>query len=95
MSFPKSEGSFDKDKGDVKGDVIGDVISELLDLTPRQKEVLTLIINDGRISYKKLGEELGVGEGAIKKHIKHLKARSYIKRVGGTRGYWEITINKN
>ncbi len=92
MSFPKSEGSFYKDEGDVKGDVKGAAISDLKDLTPRQKEVLSLIVNDERISYQKLGEELGVKEGAIKKHIKHLKSKGYVKRVGGTRGYWETTI---
>lgn len=93
MSFPvhkEIEDSLINDeakKGGVIGGVMGGVIT---DLTDRQKEVLTIIKANPVVSYKALTEKLRINESAVSKHIDLLKEKGYIKRIGGTRGYWEI-----
>ena len=63
------------------------------DLTARQKEVLSIIINDSKISYRAIAEQMKINESAVLKHVDQLKGKGYIVRVGGTRGHWKI-INK-
>jgi len=31
-----------------------------------------------------------INESAVKKHLDVLKEKAFIKRIGGTRGYWKI-----
>lgn len=78
-------------KGGVKGGVIGGAIEGLAD---RQLEVLELIHEDKKISYRGIGERLDINESAVGKHIDALKEKGVLKREGGTRDYWKI-INPN
>lgn len=85
--------------GSLKGGQIGgqknSVIDDLDQLTHRQKEVLKLIASDNRISRSGIAEVLHINESAIQKHLNNLKDAGILKRKGGTRGYWEITLEKN
>ncbi len=59
-------------------------------LTDRQIEIISLIINDNKLSRRALAKKLNINESAVKKHLNALKEKGVIKRVGGTRGYWKI-----
>ena len=81
--------------GGVIGGVIGGAIGGVIDfLTNRQKEVLGLIINNNRITYKEIVDKLSINESAVADHIKALKDKGVIKRDGKTRGKWLILIEK-
>ena len=43
-----------------------------------------------KISSAKLSEVLNMSVTATEKNIKYLREHGYIKRIGGTRGYWEV-----
>ncbi|WP_405330844.1 RNA-binding domain-containing protein [Leeuwenhoekiella sp. LLG6367-2.1] len=85
--------------GGLKGGQIGGQkdaeIDDIKKLTHRQKEVLKLITSDNRISRSGIAEVLHINESAIQKHLNNLKNAGFIERVGGTRGYWEINLDKN
>lgn len=82
--------------GGLKGGQIGGQkdaeIDDIKELTHRQKEVLKLISSDNRISRSGIAEVLHINESAIQKHLNNLKDAGFRERVGGTRGYWEISI---
>ncbi len=85
-------------KGGLKGGQIGGHKSADIDnidqLTHRQKEVLKLIVANNRISRSGIAEILHINESAIQKHLNNLKDAGFIERVGGTRGYWHINLDK-
>ena len=62
----------------------------LIQLTDRQRDILNLIRQDNKISRKALSNLLDVAESAVQKHIETLKEKGVIKRIGGTRGWWEV-----
>ena len=59
-------------------------------LTPRQIEIVEMIKDNHKIAYRTLAEKLQINDSAIKKHLNNLKERGILKRVGGTRGHWEV-----
>ncbi|GAA5015425.1 hypothetical protein GCM10023206_26480 [Acinetobacter puyangensis] len=59
-------------------------------LTERQKEILGLIQQDRKISYREMADKLRINDSAVKKHLENLKNLGWLERVGSTRGYWEI-----
>ena len=69
------------------GDSMGGPIN---DLTDRQKEILELIIENNKISYRAIAQKVGINASAVLKHLNTLKEKGIIARVGGTRGYWKI-----
>ncbi|MDR5591166.1 RNA-binding domain-containing protein [Christiangramia sp. SM2212] len=105
MTFTAKETAVEEDGqiggviGGLKGGQIGgqkdDEIDDIKELTHRQKEVLKLIASDNRISRSGIAEVLHINESAIQKHLNNLKDAGFIERVGGTRGYWEINLDKN
>jgi ATP-dependent DNA helicase RecG len=79
--------------GEVSG-VIGGAIGGVIDsLTDRQKDVLTIIKENNKVTYKAIAEKLSINESAVGDHIKALKEKGAIKRDGSTRGKWVILIN--
>ena len=68
---------------------IGGSIKETM-LTDRQKEILVLIQQNPKVSYRAMAEQLAINESAVKKHLNNLKDAGWLERVGGTRGYWVI-----
>lgn len=69
--------------------VIGGAIDELTD---RQREVLELIKENNRISYREVAGKLQINYSASQAHFDTLKEKKIIVREGGTRGYWKILI---
>ena len=59
-------------------------------LTERQQEILVLIQQNPKVSYREMAVQIGINESAIKKHLNHLKDAGWLDRKGGTRGYWAI-----
>lgn len=68
---------------------VGGAIDELTD---RQQEVLELIRENNRISYREVAEKLQINHSASQAHFNVLKEKNIIVRESGTRGYWKILI---
>ena len=69
---------------------MGGQVGGQVNLSLKQKEVLELIRQNPTISRKELGEKLDINTSAVQKHIEALKKSNYIKRVGKTKGHWNI-----
>ncbi len=76
--------------GGVIGGVIGGAIGGVIDLTERQSEIIELIKANTKISYRAIAVALRINDSAVDKHIKTLQQKGVLKRVGGTRGHWEV-----
>ncbi len=72
------------------GSSMGSPIGSSIDLTPRQNEILEIIKLNTKVSYRAIAEQLKINDSAVKKHLNNLKEKGVLRRVGGTRGYWEI-----
>jgi len=60
-------------------------------LTKRQIEILMLINENPKISRKQLSEKLNINPSVIQKHMKKLKEKRALRRIGPDRGgYWEV-----
>ena len=64
-------------------------------ITKQQKEIFQRIVAKNMISRRKFADNLGINESAVKKHLNALKNKRVLKRIGGTRGHWEVTLEKN
>jgi predicted HTH transcriptional regulator len=76
--------------GGAIGGAMGGAIEENI-LTKRQMEILEILKKQPDISYRSLAKHLKINESAILKHLSILKEKGVIKRIGGTRGYWEVS----
>ena len=74
--------------GSIGGSIGGSIEQELL--TERQTQILNLVQQNPKVSYREMAVQIGINESAIKKHLNHLKDACWLERVGGTRGYWAI-----
>ncbi|HAH26161.1 MAG TPA: transcriptional regulator, partial [Prolixibacteraceae bacterium] len=64
-------------------------------LVESQLRIVELIKNNPKISKKSMAEQIGISHTSIDKHIKTLKDKQIIKRVGGDRnGLWQLIDNK-
>jgi len=88
----KREATKQDDTGPPKGGAIGTPISTPIFITERQKEILERIISECTISRRKLANDLNINESAVKKHLNVLKKKGVLKRIGGTRGHWEVMM---
>ncbi len=68
----------------------GGSIGGSIKLTIRQNQILQFTSDNNKISYRNIAEKLSINESAVKKHLNSLKAEGILKRVGDTRGHWEI-----
>ena len=59
-------------------------------LTDNQIEILENIRRDSKVSAKKLSVIVGISTRKIEENIAKLKDLKLLKRVGGTRGQWEV-----
>ena len=64
----------------------------VIELTERQKEIISILSADNRMSYKAIAKHLNINDSAVDKHIKALKEKGLLKRVGATRGYWDVKL---
>ncbi len=95
MTFPKKvESSQVSSQVSNQGGPISGPISGPIELTDRQKEVLQLIKKDVKLTKRGLATILGINVSAAQAHLDNLKDKGFIKREGGTRGYWKILIEK-
>ena len=74
--------------GSIGGSIGGSIEQELL--TERQTQILNLVQQNPKVSYREMAVQIGINESAIKKHLNHLKDAGWLERIGGTRGYWAI-----
>ncbi len=82
------------EKSGVISGAIGGAISGAISLTKRQQEIIDLIEDNNKISYRAIAKKMEINDSAIDRHIKNLKDMGVLIRVGGTRGYWKIVKNK-
>jgi ATP-dependent DNA helicase RecG len=81
--------------GQISGQIGGQIgENKIKNLTERQTEIFMLILGDVKITRKELSEKLGIAESAVQKHLKTLKTKMLIDRVGTKNGYWKILIDK-
>lgn len=61
------------------------------ELTERQKMMLERIKEKPTVSRKELSIELKINESAVQKHLKNLKKKGLLRRIGADRGgHWEV-----
>ncbi len=75
-----------------KSSAISATISSQIYLSDRQKDIIDLIKQNPKISYRKMAEILDIADSAVKEHLEKLKKLRVIERVGGTREYWKINL---
>jgi len=63
-------------------------------LSDNQLLIIENIKMNSKISASKLSEAIGISKRKIEENLAKLKAINILKRVGGTRGHWEI-IDEN
>ena len=74
--------------GNKVGNRVGNKVGN--NLTENQVEIIENIRLNSKISAVKLSEKVGISKRKIEENLAKLKALNVIKRVGGTRGYWEV-----
>ena len=92
MALPKELD--ETEGGPIVGPIGGTMGGPIDDLTDRQKEVLSLIQNDTKLTKRKLAKLLNINVSAAQEHIALLKDKGIIIRIGGTRGYWRISLEE-
>lgn len=103
MTFPIDSEGTTISGGQIGGAIVGaiggaiggaiEIGGQILELTQRQNEVLDVLKQDSKISYRTIAKQLHINESAVLKHIEKLKEKGYIERIGGTRGFWKIKKN--
>jgi len=88
----------DGSPGGLNGGPIGGLISGsiggLIELTDRQLEVLSLIHENNKITKVGIAAKLNINVSAVLKHLLILKQKGVLKRIGGTRGHWQVMFTK-
>lgn len=79
-----------KSMGGQIGGQIGGQMGGQMDLTARQQEVLGFILANNSVSRAELAQLMDINESAVQKHLKNLKTKGIIERIGGTRGHWQV-----
>lgn len=69
---------------------IGGQIGGQIEVSEKQKEILNYIGENPKITRGDLSQKLNINPSAVQKHLDKLKAEGIIKRIGKTKGYWEI-----
>jgi ATP-dependent DNA helicase RecG len=76
--------------GGPMGGLIGGPMGGSIELTTRQAQLLDMIHNSPKLSKNALAEKLGINPSAVQKHLEVLKKKGVLRRIGGTRGHWEV-----
>lgn len=63
-------------------------------LSKKEQKVLNILEKDEKITQKKISIQTGISIASIKRITQKLQNNNYIKRVGGTRGYWKVLKEK-
>jgi ATP-dependent DNA helicase RecG len=60
-------------------------------LTPNQRQILSLLRQNGRLTARELAEEVGISSRKIEQNIARLKESGTLRRIGPDRGgSWEV-----
>lgn len=79
--------------GPISGPIGGPIVNKdgvMENLTERQKEVLSIISANSKISKRKLAVQLDINVSAAQDHLDILKEKGVLERIGGTRGFWVV-----
>jgi len=55
-----------------------------------KEQIILEMRTNSKISAAQLAKLLNISTTAIEKNIKQLREEGFIKRIGGTRGHWEV-----
>lgn len=81
--------------GGAIGGAMGGAMGGAIELTERQKEIIHLVLADSKVTYRQIAQRLDINDSVVIKHIKVLREKGVLKRIGGTRGHWEILAPDN
>jgi predicted HTH transcriptional regulator len=70
------------------GNRVGNKVGNIL--TDNQLKIIENIEENPKISAAKLSDAVGISKRKIEENLAKLKELNMIRRVGGTRGHWEI-----
>ena len=86
MTFPVSKELIHQSR------VVDRLVDGLVDgLVESQRKIVELIKANPKISKKEMAENIGISTTAVDKHIRSLREKGILKRVGGDRsGHWEL-----
>lgn len=91
MTFPKKIKTHQSDDGGIIGGIKSGIIGGIkADLTDRQIEVLKFIHENNKVTITEIAKEMDINRSAVQKHIRVLKEKGVIIRIGSTRGKWSI-----
>jgi len=74
------------------GNKVGNKVGN--DLSDNQLLIMEHIKMNSKISASKLSEAVGISKRKIEENLAKLKTMNMLKRIGGTRGYWEVQDNE-
>ena len=61
------------------------------EISERQTEIPRLIKANPKLTRNELSENIKINQSAIQKHLKQLKQKGLLKRIGPAKGgYWEV-----
>jgi predicted HTH transcriptional regulator len=78
-----------KDTNDTNNDT--NDTNDTNDDVKRTNRILSLLINNNKISTKEIANILNISVITVKRSIAQLKESGIVERIDGTRGYWKIT----
>ncbi|UCH94862.1 MAG: winged helix-turn-helix transcriptional regulator [Candidatus Aminicenantes bacterium] len=85
----KSSGRLGKKLSEGLGEGLGERLGEM------QSRIISLMVEDNKISIPLLSEKIGISTTAVEKHIDRLKKEGIVNRKGSPRGgYWEIKLRR-
>lgn len=80
----------DEDEKPTSPDEKTHTIPHTIEASKKQARVLNIIIENPKISIRKIAEQLELNNSTVAEHINSFKEKGVLKRVGGTRGHWEV-----
>jgi len=66
--------------------------SKVGNLTENQQTILNSMRANPKVSATMLAEIVGISKRKVEENVAKLKKMGLLKRVGGTRGYWEVKV---
>ena len=66
--------------------------NKIVNLTENQQTILNSMRANPKVSAAMLAEIVGISKRKVEENVAKLKKMELLKRVGGTRGYWEVKV---
>ncbi len=61
------------------------------ELSANQQQIILALRDNPKLSAQKLSEIIGISKRKIEENLAKLKGKGMVQRIGGTRGYWEVS----